>query len=382
MYAWMVFRHRLRGKLNQADFRPSVTILKPIAGLDERLEANLVSFFELNYEPLQLIFGCDRDNDPGIALVRKIAERYPQRDCLILTELDGPAASPKMVNLDAMLPHAKHELVLLSDSNVRIEPDDLAWMVQPMRDKRVGLVYQPVVGVDEVSNAAAVENLRLTEYPGVMSIAAKVFLFQDCVMGKGMLCRREALTSIGDFVQVRDSAADDYMIGDAIKKAGWKLCLADVPARVVHIDWGWNSFIKRHTRHAAMRWRITKFAYPLELVFMPLVVAFVPMMAMGLRGLPWTLAAIVAKMVLEAIAARALRRQPLAWRHWLMMPVKDALMLYILLRALFDNRVHWRGKTYKMLADTKLELIGVNEPEEELESAHSRPAVDQVTVGK
>ncbi len=364
---WFAYRVRRTKKTFVASYRPGVTVLKPIAGVDENLESNLISFFEVDYEPLQIIFGCDRDDDPGIQVVRQVAERYPRRDVLILTGCEGTAASPKIVNLEAMLPHAKHELVLLSDSNVRIYKDEMARLVQPMSDERVGLVYQPVVGVDEQSAAAAIENLRLTEYPCILAVVSKVLGIEDCVMGKGMLCRRQALASIGDFNVVRDTAADDFLLGLAIRNGGWKLYLSEIPAWTVHVQWSWQSFIRRQSRHAAMRCRMAWWGYVLEMLGNPPMIWLLLACVGGWSSLPWIAGCIVVKTVTEALIVGWIRSQRVAFKHWWVVTAKDVLMIYVLIRAIFNNRVHWRGKDYRMIAGTKL----VREMPPSAELAHS-----------
>ena len=360
---WLAYRNRQRRRSPPGCFRPGVTILKPLSGVDEHLESNLESFLRLNYEPLQIIFGAADPSDPGLEVARRVAARYPQRDVLFIDHNSSDAASPKIGNLETMLPQAVHPLVMLSDSNVRIDPDDLTQLVQPMQDERVGLVYQPVVGVDEQGAGATAENLRLTEYAGMLTITLKTLFFQDAVMGKGMLCRRAALESIGDMAPVRDMAADDYMLGVFIKRAGWKLHLATVPARAVHVRWSFNSFIKRHTRHAALRFRINPWAYPIELVMTPLLYACGAVAIGGWRGLGWGTLAMLIKMTLEASFAWRLRDQRLTWAHWALIPVKDAIMVYIWFAAIFSNRVHWRGRTYRMIGQSKLVPLSVSRSE-------------------
>jgi ceramide glucosyltransferase len=378
---WFVYRRRYRLRTMNRDYRPGVTVLKPIAGVDESLESNLVSFFELDYEPLQIIFGCDRDDDPGIQVVRKVAKRYPQRDVLILTGCEGTAASPKIVNLEAMLPHAKHELVLLSDSNVRIYRDEMARLVQPMADERIGLVFQPVIGVDEQTSSAAIENLRLSEYPGIISVFSKIVHAEDCVMGKGMLCRRKALESIGDFAAVRDTAADDFLLGIAIRNGGWKLYISEIPAWTVHIRWPWKSYFRRQLRHAGMRFRMAWWGYMLECLGNPPMIWLLMALVGGWNAWPYIAGCIAVKTVCEPIAVGWIRSQPMALRHWWVVTFKDASMIYVLVRAMFDNRVHWRGKDYRMVAGTKLIRINADEARNSSSSNASREET-RATIGK
>lgn len=351
------WRQRRARRALPAEQLPGVTILKPLQGIDEELEKNLESFACLDYPRLQLIFACQSPSDPALEVARRVAARHPRRDILILAGTEGTACSPKVLNLEAMLPHARHELAMISDSNVRIEPGDLATMAAPFADPRVGLVYQPVVGIADRSVPAALENLRLTEYGGVLTMGLKQLLGLDAVMGKGMLMRRAALADVGDFHSVRDVAADDYVLGTTLSKGGWKLCLSTVPARVVHTRWSLPALLKRHTRHAAMRVRLGPWTYPIELLVNPIALSLV---TLGLSaGQTWWVVAlaVAVKTTSELAAGACLRGRWPRLVHVPLVAVKDVLMAGVWFAALFSRRVHWRGKDYRMGPLTRLDLV-------------------------
>lgn len=348
MFIWLHWQRKQNARRYRSDYRPGVTILKPLSGEDEELAENIASFLSLSYEPLQIIFGSRSPDDPGMLVARAVAARFPKHDVLFIDHNNSDAVSPKIGNLETMLPHAKHELILLSDSNVRIAPNDLTQLVQPMQDPQVGLVYQPVVGVGEQNVSAACENLRLSEFAGVITITLRALLGQDAVMGKGMLCRRAALDATDGLRQVRDMAGDDFMLGVAIKRGGWRLVLSTVASHVIHVHWPMSSFVKRHTRHAALRWRMNVISPFAELVITPL---FMGSCALAIGGLSWWPAFIgllLTKIGLESIATRHLRGTPIPWRYKAAIPLKDAIMLYIWVVSLFNNKVHWRNRTYRM----------------------------------
>ncbi len=348
LFTWLYWNRRWNDRAFRSDYHPGVTILKPLSGQDEELAENLVSFLSLNYEPLQIIFGSRSPNDSGMLVARAVAARFPHRDVLFIDQNDSDAVSPKIGNLETMLPLAKHGLILLSDSNVRIAPDDLTQLVQPMQDPKVGLVYQPVVGVGEQCLSAACENLRLSEFAGCITIALRALFWQDAVMGKGMLCRRTALDATDGLRQVRDMAGDDFMLGVAIKRGGWRLVLSTVASQVIHVRWPMSAFVKRHTRHAALRWRMNVISPFAELIITPLFMGACALALGGLRWLPGFIGLIVLKVTLESIATRHLRGTPIPWRYKAAIPLKDVTMLYIWVVSLFNNKVHWRNQTYRM----------------------------------
>lgn len=334
-----------------------VSILKPLCGLDEDLERNLESFFELEHDAVQLIFGAADPADPALALVRRVARRYPGRDVAIVVGHDADAASPKVGVLERLLPHARHGIILLSDSNVRIGPGDVGRVLAGFADPRVGMVYQAVVGVGERSWPAAVENLHYTEIAGFLSIAAALFARQHVVNGKGQWIRREALDAIGGFAGVRDVGADDYVLALLVAAAGWRLHLAPVPVRIVHRDWSWRACAQRHVRHSGMRRRLCPWAYPLELLLNPLPLSL-PLLATSAAPLVPLMALL--KIALEVSIARALRGSAPAWRHALLVPLKDLFYFAGFFASFTSRTVSWRGRTYLLGAGTR--LIPVTEP--------------------
>jgi len=328
-----------------------VTILKPLCGVDEDLERNLASFFALDHQPLQLVFGAADPGDPALALVQRLARRHPGHDVAIVVGCDETALSPKIGVLERLLPHARHEVLLLSDSNVRVAPGDVARVLPALDDPLVGMVHQPVVGVGERSLAAAVENLHYTELAGFLSIAAAVFAGQQVVNGKGQWVRRAALDQVGGFEGVRDVAADDYVLGQLVAAAGWRVRLAPIPVTIVHRDWSWRAAGWRHLRHSGMRWRLCPWAYPLELLLAPTLWALALLMT---PWAGWAMPLVVGKIALEAAMARILRRAWPSWRHALLIPVKDLFYAVGWFASFTTRTVHWRGRAYALTRGTRL----------------------------
>ena len=217
-----------------------VSVIKPLCGADDDLERNLVSFFRLDHEPLQLVFGVADPGDPALAVVRRIARRHPQRDVTIVAGANHDAPNPKVGLQERLLPHARHDVILLSDSNVRVAPDEIGRVLPAFDDPRVGLAYQAVTGIGEESLPAALENLHYNELAGVLAIGATLLTRQHAVNGKGEWVRREALAAAGGIEAVRDNAADDSALARLVAAAGWKVRLSPVPVRIVHRTWSWG----------------------------------------------------------------------------------------------------------------------------------------------
>jgi ceramide glucosyltransferase len=328
-----------------------VSILKPLCGVDDELERNLTSFFRLEHEPLQVIFGVADPADPALALVRRVARRHPGRDVAIVVGSQTDAASPKVGLMETLLPHARHDIILLSDSNVRIARDEIGRVLPGFADPRVGMVYQPVVGIGERRLPAAIENLHYTELAAFLAIAARLFAGQHVVNAKGQWVRRAALADIDDFAGVRDNGADDYMLSRLMLATGWKLALAGVPVHTVHRDWSWQALVHRHLRHAGLRRRLCPWAYPLELLLNPVPWALL-LLATPLAA--WTLPLVAMKTALELSAARLLRGMPLAWHHAAIIPLKDLGYFFGWFASFAVRTVSWRGRTYEIGPNARL----------------------------
>jgi len=339
-----------------------LTILKTLCGADEELEHNLRSFLAADHEPLQLVFGAADPFDPALLLVRRLAQEYPRREIAIVFGADPAIPNPKVALLEHLLRHARHELILLSDSNVRLSPGEIARVLPLFDDPRVGMVYQPVVAGGERTVPAAVENLHYTEYAAFLTIGCRLLAGQHTVNAKGQWVRRTSLDDIDGFDRVGDRGADDYELSRQMARAGWTLRAADVPVRVIQRDWSWSSLTARNLRHAGLRWRICPWAYPLELVFNPIPWAL-PLLATGRRDLALLAAAvIVAKVLMEVTAARLIRGVPLAARFVAIIPLKDLYIFGCWFVALFARTTVWRGRRYRFVAGGRIEPLDAAQP--------------------
>ena len=331
------------------DRLPGLSILKPLCGADEELEPNLRSFLEADHEPLQILFAAADADDPAIELARRLASEYPQRDVGFVVGADETIPSPKISLMEAMLPEAKHGMLLLSDSNVRLDRGDLTRVLPLFADPRVGMIYQPVVAEGERTVAATVENLHYTEFAAFLTIGVHELVGLHTVNAKGQWVRRTALEAAGGFERVRDCGADDYELSQQVEKAGWKLAPAATVVRVIQRDWSWRNLADRNLRHAGLRVRICPWAYPLELLFNPVPFAALLLLAGRLDVAAFGLFAIGAKVAMELSSARLLRGRGLAWHLVPALIVKDFFIFACWFVAPFKRTAVWRGRVYRLL---------------------------------
>ena len=358
LFAWVLVTGRVVTDRRTADTialieatesLPGLSILKPLCGADEELEANLRSFLEADHEPLQIIFAAASPTEPAITLARRLAAEYPRRDVTVVVGADDTIANPKIALMEAMLPEAKHDILLLSDSNVRLTRGDLARVLPLFADPRVGMAYQPVVADGERTVAATIENLHYTEFAAFLTIGVHELVGLHTVNAKGQWVRRAALEAAGGFERVRDCGADDYELSQQVERGGWKLAPAATVVRVIQRDWSWKNLADRNLRHAGLRVRICPWAYPLELLFNPIPFAL-PLIVAGRIDLAALGAfAIGAKVAMELSSARLLRGRGLAWHLAPALIAKDLFIFACWFVAPFKRTAEWRGRPYRLL---------------------------------
>jgi ceramide glucosyltransferase len=338
-----------------SDLGPPVSILKPLKGDDPGLEDNLRSFFRLDYPDYELIFGVADPGDPGIAVARRVAAKYPEIPVRFVADGRQVGPNPKVNNLANILERARHELILISDSNVRVGPGHLAEMVATLHKPGVGVVTAPIRGVACSGIFAALEALQLNTF--VMAGVAGVTLVagRPCAVGKSMLLRRSDLARIGGFVDLARFLAEDQVSADRIAALGLEAAVASAPVDNVLGRVTLGGFAGRHLRWARIRRHTSLPAYLAEVLTNPVAPA-----VLGLAAAPgWPAAALLGGTVLllSVLAAGAERRLGIrrSKLRYPMLELLRGLMLTLLWPVPFvSSTVSWRGHRFRLGQGTLL----------------------------
>jgi ceramide glucosyltransferase len=348
-----------RSRRNLPDHTPPVTIFKPLKGLDEELEQNLRSFFQLDYPVYQLVFGVADSNDPAMEVVRRLQAEFPGQDAHLVIGAPVFGLNPKVENLAAMDRYRKHDTILISDSNVRVRPSYLRETACYLAQSGVGLVTNLFTGVDEVQTGAVLENLQLNGFIAG-GVALGTLLRRTCVVGKSMLIPVRVLQEVGGFAGVRNLLAEDQAIAIRVRKAGYAIRLSHHVISNVNRHRSFRWFLNRHSRW----FKIRRWMAPLTFLTEPLA-------NLGTIALVWALTdeARIAwevpllllglGMARDAVQTRWLRGSFPRFRHLLLSPVKDLLLLPVWFDALIDRRVDWRGHRLLVGPFTRLRLARV-----------------------
>ncbi|MBL8743580.1 MAG: glycosyltransferase, partial [Myxococcales bacterium] len=267
-----------------------VSVLKPLCGADPSLRENLRSFFEQDHPSFQLVFGVEHADDAALAVVRELMQAYPDVDAAIVVGNAVRAVNPKVRNLLGMLPHAKHDLVVISDSNV-LAPchyvRELAAIKASAPD--IGLVTNLFAGHGERNIGAALECVELAGFVAAGS-ALPTALGDAAVIGKSMLFSRSQLGSLGGLDRVADVLAEDYVLGKMFELAGLRVVVAPTVLSNVIGALTLRGVFDRHLRWSMLRFRLRPAAFLLEPLTMPLCVLPLAALSWGPWALMWAIA--------------------------------------------------------------------------------------------
>jgi ceramide glucosyltransferase len=331
-------------------YRPSgaaVSILKPLHGLDPELLDNLASFCRQDYPgPVQIVFGVSDANDPAIAVIERLRAEFPERDIELVIDPTASASNPKVANLINMSGRIRHGIVVVADSDIRVRSDYLSQVVGLLERANGGAVTCLYFGIGAGSLWSQMSRLQIDGYflPGVVT-GIRLNLARPC-FGSTIALRASTLSEIGGFAAVADSLADDYAIGEAVRRRGEFVQVA--PLAVGHVC-GEASFVElwRHeVRWASTIRTIDPAGYTGWLFGNPFALALLALAAGG--GTAALALAVIAFACRGAILTAVGRSygQPLH-PYWLI-PLRDLLSFAVFVAGFAARNVDWQGRTYRL----------------------------------
>jgi ceramide glucosyltransferase len=336
---------------------PEVTILKPLHGAEPNLYANLAGFCVQDYpSPVQIVFGVDDPADPAIAIVRRLIADFPDRDLALVINSRRHGVNGKVSNLINMVGEATHDVLVISDSDIEVEPDYLKSVAASLDSPGVGLVtclYRGAAasGVWSRLAAAAIDYHFL---PSVL-VGLKLGLAKPC-FGSTIALRKKTLAMIGGLESVVDQLADDYALGALVRRAG--LAVA-IPNRIVAHVCAERS-ARELFRHE-LRWaRTIRSVDPLGFAGLAITHA-VPLALLGMvlgGATPACLIAAAAVACRFALQIELDRDFHLRDDFFWLGPIRDVLSFIVFVASFFGRVVEWRGRRYGVQADNTLAYYG------------------------
>jgi ceramide glucosyltransferase len=346
--SWRFFRRPVTSSPGLGSFTPPVSNLKPIRGLDPEAYENFASFCRQDYPDYELLFCVGEKDAPVVPLLEKLARDFPQCRIRILFGTDSHALNDKVGKLARLVSEAQHEILVISDSDVRVRPDYLRTVVAPLADPKVGAVTCFYVPIQVKSLAQSLQTIGMVSdfYAGILAdwqLEGVKF-----ALGPTIATTRTQLAGFGGYRAIENQPADDLLVGRLIAERGYEVQLLPYTILTVPDYQSMPGLLQKRMRWLVVMRHMRRWGH-LGLLFT--------------QGLPWSLAAIVIHPTVAValgylgsylglrltmtwlIGVRGLRDQALWGKMWLV-PVWDAMAFLMWLVSFGRNSFRWRGLEY------------------------------------
>jgi ceramide glucosyltransferase len=346
--SWRFFRSTAHRREPNRDFTPAVSNLKPIRGLDPDAYENFASFCRQDYPDYELLFCVGEENDPVVPILQKLTRDFPDRRIRVLYGSGGKGSNDKVVKLARLVSEAQHEVVVISDSDVRARPDYLRTVVAPLADPKIGAVTCFYVPIEDKTLTESLQTVGMFSdfYAGIL--VARQLDGVKFALGPTIATTRTRLAGFGGYAAIANRPADDLLVGRLIAEQGYEVEL--LPYTILTVaDYG----SLRDLLHKRLRWVVV-------------MRHMRPWGHLGLfltQGLPWSLVAIAiypsAGIALGYLGTYFFLRvamtwmvgvwglkQNSVWKKLGLIPVWDALAFCIWLTSFGRNSIRWRDGEY------------------------------------
>src|SRR5713101_3676825 len=350
IYLGLVFAATIRFRRPKTvpAFTPPVSVLKPLQGAEPGLREYLEGFFQLDYPVYEILFCARTESDKGLAIARELSAKYPHIPVHILTSGEPPWPNAKCYSLNEMKAAACHDILVISDSDVRVTPGYLRAVVEPFRDEKTGVVTCLYRGVAAQGGFwAQLEGLGFA-------------------LGPSMVVRKRCVDQIGGFEILGDYHADDFMLGNLVSEKGNRVVLSDhvIDHCIV------NTKFEKSLAHQWTWMKSTRFSRPMGHLGTGLTfgVSFglLVFLAASLLGRPWLgLAAmgwtVIARVLQSVLVGWFVVRDKAAVRLACLYPLRDLMGALLWMASYGSRRFGWRGNLFEFTGRGVIRLVAAGE---------------------
>jgi ceramide glucosyltransferase len=352
---------RLRRPTLHPRIMPPVTLLKPLCGAEHGLYERLRSFFQQDYREFQIVFGVRDPADPALIVVQRLQQEFPSLPIDVVATAQLHGSNYKISNLINMVARARHDVLIVADSDTFVGPDYLRSVTAPLLDRSVGLVTCPYRDVPTARVWSRLGAMYINEWYMPSVLLAWLFGGGSYASGQTLCLRRQTLEAIGGFQAITNHLADDYRLGELIRRTGMKIVLSPTVVLAEHDEPDLDALTRhelrwmrtiRMLRPRSFRLLFLTFSLPMAIIGFALSAAAAePILTLTAR---WLLAIAVAARLAVHFAHRiktdqASDRSALA-DLWLL-PMRDALLGWYWFVSFLSSRVSWRGGEFDVDAD-------------------------------
>ena len=355
LFAWYClekFHNTGTNASSSAGFHPPVSILKPVCGLDPEMNENLRSFCDQDYPEFQVIFGLRDENDPAAPTIRKIIKDYPDRDITLVVDQSLHGNNYKVSNLINMYPHARHEILVIADDDMRVTGNYLNAVVVPLADNGTGVVTCLYSGSPGGGIMSALNAMFVNEWFLPSALISHALKNNNFCFGATMVIKRGILEQIGGLDALVDYLADDYMLGKLVAGHGYKIKLSHFIVKNIIQEPDFRSMLSHELRWARTMRTVQPLGYIFTFLTDTLMLAFLLAVTVFIETnlLIWPVVIICSVLLVRILFH--LRVQTILDAHaagtiWLV-PARDFLTFFIRLMSYTGNRIEWKDKSFSV----------------------------------
>ncbi len=333
---------------------PRVSLLKPVHGLDARLQENLESFFRQDYPAYEILFAADEADDPALAMVREVSAQYPKIPSRIIVNGRPPWPNPPAWSFHCMTEIAACDILVTSDSDVEVQPDYLRHVVAPLLDPKVGMVTCVYRGKNAGGFWSGMDAIGMSVEMTAGVLVANMLEGMKFGLGPTIAVRKDSLARIGGYQALGEYFANDFVIGNFIEKAGYKVVLSEHVIDHVVPPMAFKKMWERQVRWAkSTRYSRPKGHFGTGLIFaVPYgIFAWLGAAWLGHPGIGASLfgVAILNRLVECLVIGWGVVRDPRALRSPWLYPIRDLLGFVVWCASYLSRGSVWRDSTYKLL---------------------------------
>ena len=346
-------RRGLPSRLEQ----PPISILKPLHGEEPGLYANLRSFIEQDYSGVQIVLGANDAKDSALPVADALIRDMPAADIALVVGAPFRGSNLKVANLENMLPAARHDILVISDSDMRVDRHYLAAVATPLENPATGLVTCLYKAVSTGGRWSELGALHIN-FGFLQSALVAAALGIDCgCFGATIALRRDTLDQIGGFARVRDELADDQRIGEAVRALGLAVVLSRylVEARVSEPSF--TELWRHELRWARTVRTIAPAGFSGSVVTHAVALATLNAIATGF-GLTSSIFVVISLLLRWATAAVIAGVLGLPTVKLWLLPVRDALSFAVFVASFFGRAVFWRGQLFQVEPSGRMSVDG------------------------
>ncbi|HEY1797976.1 MAG TPA: bacteriohopanetetrol glucosamine biosynthesis glycosyltransferase HpnI [Stellaceae bacterium] len=335
-----------------------VSVLKPLHGIEPGLHQNLRSFIDQDYPAaVQVVFGVRSTIDAAIPVARAVMAERPEADTALVVDPGGRGSNLKVANLENMLPAARHDILVMADADMRVDPQYLATVTAPLRDPAVGAVTCLYKGRSSGGLWSQLGAMHINYGFLPSALAGAALGVGDGCFGATIALTRETLDRIGGFVPLRDELADDHRIGAAVRAYGGKVALAPYLVENVVAEASFLALWRHELRWARTVRAMVPIGFAGSIITHAVPVAMLLAVVNGFD--PWSSAVLLSTLAMRwAAAVLQARTLDLPTRRLWLLPARDALSFAVFVSSFCGRSVSWRDQMFRVDADGRMSADG------------------------